>query len=293
MLIFSYLLLYWSYLVFPFLFYLFYRLIKKKKFSKPWVIFFILSIFFIYIRFVEPNIIIIKEEKIEVWFKANFVLISDLHLWFFKNKYFLQRIIDKINKIEDIDAVLIPWDFLYNLSPNTDLNKIFSPFKNLKIPVYATLWNHDSWFPWPYMKDKLLIALKNNNVNLLENKAMRLRNKNVILLWLWDYVEWEDHVSLLKDFKKQNNLVVITHTPDTVIYYEVNDNADLTVTWHTHWWQVRVPFLYKHIIPCKWDFDEGFYTLFWNKIFVSSWLWEVWLPMRLAIPPTIYKLSLE
>lgn len=293
MLFFSYLLLYWSYLVFPFLFFIIYRLFKNKKFTKPWVIFFILSIFFIYIRFVEPNIILTKEEEIEVWFNANFLVISDLHLWFFKNKYFLEKIISKINNFEDIDAVLIPWDFLYNLKSNTDLNNLFSPFKKLKYPVYATLGNHDDWFPWPYMTDKLIIALKNNNVVLLQNEAKRLKNKNVILLWLWDYTEWEKHVWLLKKFKKNDNLVVITHTPDTVIYYDSNDIPDITITGHTHGWQMRVPFLYKHVIPCKWDFDEWFYNLFWNKIFVSSWLWEVWLPFRLAIPPTIYKIKLN
>jgi hypothetical protein len=61
---------YASFLVFPFLIFLFYKIKNWKNFNKIQKIFFvflmILSIFFIDNRFIEPNIITVNETKINI-----------------------------------------------------------------------------------------------------------------------------------------------------------------------------------------------------------------------------------
>ena len=95
---------YISFAAFPFLALLCFFSYKKRQII--WlnklllgfvIILFILSISFIYARFIERNIIITKTNPITVGFSARIVVISDLHLGVFKNSNFLERIVKKIN----------------------------------------------------------------------------------------------------------------------------------------------------------------------------------------------------
>jgi len=283
----TYIIYYFSYLSFLLFFFLIYRIYKLSfKITKKEIFLFVLTLFFIYSRFIEPNLVLIKNKQIKTWFNANVVVLSDLHLWVYKDKFFLQKVVDKINTLQWIDFVLIPWDFAYVTTKNNDFVDLFSPLKNLKVPVFATLWNHDLSHPWPEIEKDLIIALEKYNIKLIENKSIKVWD--IIILWLWDNFAWTDDINLITKYKKDQNLIVLTHNPDTVLDYKKDDIPDITITWHTHGWQIRIPFIYKYVIPCKWEFDEWFYDYNQNKIFVSSWLWEVWLPMRLFIPPTIY-----
>lgn len=285
-------LFYWSYLVFLFLVYFAYRIYKNgfKKSKKTLVYFFIASVF-IYSRFIEPNLIILKKTQIDVWFKANIIVLTDLHLWLYKNEDFLKRVVKKVNLQNDIDFVLITWDFTYVMSTDSDFNKLFNPLKDIKFPVYAILWNHDLQYPWPNIKNNLTRVLEKYNIKILKNTI--IKHNDINILWFWEFREWLDNVWLLKDFSKNQNLIVIAHTPDTTLKYKYDDIPDITISWHTHWGQIRIPFIYKYFIPCIWDFDEWLYNYKNNKVFVSSGLGEVIYPFRLLIPPVINTLELR
>lgn len=288
------LIIYWSYLCFPFLIFCYSKFKKlKKDYPKHRVKFYLnlfmifVSFLFIYSRFIEPQIIVEHEHKIQVWFKWKVVVISDIHLWVYKDINFLKRVVNKINNIKNVDAVLIAWDLTYE--PNDDISSLFAPFKELKYRTYAVIGNHDDGNPGIPIEDKVRIALKRNNVIYLHNTASIIPDTNLKLLWLWDSWEMKDDVAMVNNYKKEDNLIVLTHNPDTSLKYtkSICELADITITGHTHWWQIRIPFLYKTQIPTSWDFDEWLYNHSWAKLFVSSGLWEVGLPMRLGIPPVI------
>ena len=92
-------------------------------------------------------------------------------------------------------------------------------------------------------------------------------------------------------FSQEDNLIVITHNPYITLRYS-NTIADLTVSWHTYGWQIRVSFIWKKVIPVKWDFVDGFYDRNGVKLYVTSWVWEVGLPLRFRIPPEIVVIDL-
>ena len=288
--------LYGSYIIFPFIFGLIFWIYKYKEAlqEKKFIFFLIIllifaSILFIYARFIERNIIFVKTTRIETGFSAKIVVISDIHLGIYKNSNFLQRIVKKINKIPDADALLIPGDFTYY--PPNDLETLFSPLKEIKIPIYAVLGNHDSERPGPPIQKKLEEALKNNWVIFLHNTDNVIKNTDINILWLGDNWAWEDDIDLINNYNSNDKLIVITHNPDTSLFY-YNNIPDITISWHSHGGQIRLPFIYHSFIPCKGDFDQWLYDTDFGKVFVSAWVGEVWLPMRLAVPPTIEILEL-
>ncbi|MBU2524607.1 metallophosphoesterase [Patescibacteria group bacterium] len=225
--------------------------------------------------------------KIEVGFSSKIIVISDLHLGIYKNTSFLKRVVNKINKIENIDAVLIPGDFTYY--PPENLEALFSPLKNIKFPIYAILGNHDSEKPGPPIQEKLQKALEKNGVTFLSNSNATI--KNMIVLGLGDKWAKQDDISKIDKFTKNDNLIVITHNPDTTLNYQ-NTIPDITISGHTHGGQIRIPFLYKQSIPCIGNFNRGLYHTNNGKVFITSGLGEIGLPMRLGIPPTIEVLEL-
>lgn len=291
----AFLIVYAWLLVFPFLIFLGYKYIKHK--NKSWKIhiwyflYFILSISFIYARFIEPQMIVVKHKEIQTGFQARFILISDLHLWLFKNEKFLEKIISKIQQQENIDGVLIPGDFTLVINENADLNTLFAPFSKLNIPVFATLGNHDTMRPGPNISQKLRNALETNKIIVLNNEKSQLLSKNIQILWLWDNWSNDDKTEIISEYSIEDNLIVLAHNPDTTLKY-TNNIADLTVSWHTHWWQIRVPFLWKKVLPVKWNFSDGYYEDNGIKLYITSGAWEVWLPLRFRIPPEIVILDL-
>jgi len=61
----------------------------------------------------------------------------------------------------------------------------------------------------------------------------------------------------------------------------------LTLAGHTHGGQIRIPYLYKKVIPVRGDvlWDQGLYSFKNEKVFVTSGIGEIGLPMRFLIPP--------
>ena len=286
----EYFLFYGSYLVFPFLFFIIYKIFYFKENIFYWIFLFF-TIIFIYSRFIEKNIITIKKQKIKVGFKAKIIVISDLHLGIFVKKSFLNRVVNKINKIKNVDFIVIPGDFVYDLENNFE--EIFDFFKKIKVPIFAVLGNHDFIVNNFEFKKDLVKALKNNNVILLDEK--KIKYKNINILGLNDYsFDKKINYEKINFFLKEKNTIVITHNPDKTLMYK-NNYPDLTISGHTHGGQIRIPFIYKKILKLKGKFNNRLYNLNndKSKLFISSGLGVVRLPLRFGIPPVIDVLNLE
>lgn len=290
----TFLVLYGWWLVFPFICFLFYKYKTQKNKSVKIIIwyffYFILSFLFVYARFIEPQLIIVKHKEIRTWFEWRFILLADLHLWIFKNEHFLKKIIKKIHTQKNIDGILIPWDFTLIIDENVDLEKLFSAFSEVNIPIFATLWNHDTMRPWPNISLKLRQVLEKNNIIVLNNESSMLSEKNIHILWLWDHWSQDDKVEMISNYSHNDHLIILAHNPDTTLKY-TNNIADITVSWHTHGGQIRIPLLRKKVLPVQWNFSDGYYNNNGVKLYVTSWVGEVWLPLRFGIPPEIVILN--
>lgn len=272
---------YGSWLVFPLL----YWFVKKRR-----IILILLAIIFIYARFIEPKLLFVNHYKIETGFKAKYALIADIHLGIYNNASILERTVDKINQL-DVDAVMIAGDLTYEPQFD-DMEVLFASLKKFKIPVYAVLGNHDCERPGPKVRGELVVILKKYGVHLITNKAMKLNG--ITILGLGSRWAREDKVSLLDSYNKDEKLIVLMHNPDTALDFKSNHYPDLTLAGHTHGGQIRIPYLYKKVIPVRGNvlWDQGLYKYKNGKVFVTSGIGEIGLPMRFLIPPVIDVLEL-
>jgi len=245
----------WSYFLLAFFLLIIRSLFRRKKLLR---LFFTVIIAWLFIRwrFIEPNQITFEEYNVWIWAETTVALIADLHLWVYKDWEYLQKVVTQINARSDVDIVMIAWDFLYNPTDDQTAETLFAPLKNLKKPVYAVLGNHDVFF----------------------------------LVWLWPYMAWEANTRLLDELTPTERVVVLAHNPDVIAQYP-NNNADLTLVWHTHCWQIRPPVLYealrKDILPVEWDFDCWLTQENTTTLFITPGIGEVLFPVRFNNPPTI------
>ena len=267
--------LYLSWIVFPIIIYF---IIKKE------IILIILSLLFIYARFVEPKMLLTNEYKINVGFKARYALISDIHLGVYNDERILEKTVKKINNLKNIDAVLIAGDLLYEAKVE-NIEKLFSSLKEIKIPIYAVLGNHDYVHHQRKEVKELEKVFKELNIKILKNEVIKLNGINIVGLgshWFKD-----DKVEILDQLKKEDKVVILTHNPDTT--YSIKRDNFILLSGHTHGGQIRIPYLYKKIIPVsgKIRWNQGLYQYKNGQVFVSSGIGEIGLPMRFLIPPTI------
>ena len=276
MLTFKIYLLYGSYLSFPFLWWM----LRRRNYF-----FIFLSILFIYARFVEPKILLLNHYKIETGFKAKYALVADIHLGVYNDESILKRVVEKVNS-QDVEALLIAGDFTYEPKIK-NLEKLFRPLQDVNVPVYAVLGNHDKRRPGANLDRELVTVLTKLGVHVIDNQEVKLNG--VTILGLGSHWANEDEVSLISKHTKEENLLVLTHNPDTTLNYPLNHVADVTLVGHTHGGQVRIPWLYHYAIPVsgKIPWDQGEYDYKHHKVFITSGVGIIGLPLRFLIPPVV------
>ncbi|MBN1499889.1 MAG: metallophosphoesterase [Spirochaetes bacterium] len=240
------------------------------------------SVILFWARFCEPYLIKIQRSNLDIGIDVKIALISDLHLGLFKNERFLCQIVDRINE-EEIDMVLIAGDLTY-WPEKYGIDDLFLPFENFRIPVYAVLGNHDVKKPGPEIRTEMEAALKKYNVHLLNNNLIEF--ENFTLAGLGSKWNGEDDVSILNSISGRKKIIVLTHNPDTAFKYRKR-MPDITLCGHLHGGQIRIPFLYKKVMPSKYGFDTGMNIKNNSKIYISAGTGEVGLPMRFLNPPVI------
>lgn len=300
---------YGFYLLFPLLIILIWQLSKNSKKSIELIIILIFVLFLIWMRFVEPELIIVKKYNFnktnEIGRVLKVAVFSDIHLGVYNNKDLLKKTVKKIEKLEP-DVVIIPGDFLY-FSNIEKINKDFSVLKNISAPTFAVLGNHDYGKKGNDVSNDLKMALESLGVIMVDNKSERINIDNDYGKSTLEIIGVEDFLVGNPDYRvlEKNNIkneadfsLLVTHNPDSI--YDIKDleidsykKIDLMIAGHTHAGQIRIPILYKHIIPTKYGFDKGFYNISDLDIFVTPGIGNVALPLRFMNFPEISVLNIK
>ena len=286
-------LFYGSYLALPFIAYLLWRMRKPGR-RVIGTCLLMISLLFVWSRFVEPQMIRVQEATLSgTRINARIALVSDIHLGIYKDSDFLERVVTRINALP-ADAVVIAGDFTYEPAQGS-LQALFSPLARLQQPVYAVLGNHDQQAPGPDIDQALRKALTDNAVQIIEG---RIVDTNSGYRWagLGDHWAGKDDPAFLKAAQTDLPTLVVTHNPDSAMRLAPTD-AVLVLAGHTHGGQIRIPWLYRKVIPTAHDFDRSEQFAHTPegdvRVFTTTGVGEIGLPMRLFNPPTIDLLHLR
>lgn len=327
MLAFHLFIFYGSFLVFPFILLLIWLSVRKSsKKVLLWITvpLLLLSFIFVYARFIERYWIRVYDEHLTFSAEKEFprlsrvknashvnspqknllkvAVFSDPHLGVYKKSDFLKRVVDKMNA-ENPDLVLIPGDFTYYVDPK-DYENLFASLREIKAPVYAVTGNHDAEKPGELTSEDVRAMVSPHDVFMIDNQKTEItvKDQKITIVGLSDIWEGLTDYELLKDLSEDSLNFVLAHNPDAA--YEMVDyfqrvhgapvqNVDLVVSGHTHGGQIRIPWLYKKMIPTRHDFDQGFYDVENLKVFVTSGVGEVGLPMRFLVAPEVVVMNID
>lgn len=287
------LLIYWgSWLAFPYLIWLSFRMLKNwKGWDVPSrimaSIILVAGLLFVDARFVEPQLLHTRTTVLNLGFKARIALISDIHLGIYKRPSYLEKVVSRLNEL-DVDVVLIAGDLTYH--PDRSIEELLAPLRQSRHVILAVLGNHDEERPGPPVQNAVKSALVRHGAILLEGRSLDIKGYTVA--GLGDMWAGKDDLNSLPSSAKTRPVIALMHNPDTAMKFASGDVA-LAVAGHTHGGQIRIPYLYKKVIPTQNPFDSGLHGFAPVPVFVTSGLGEISLPMRFLNPPVIDVLDIR
>jgi uncharacterized protein len=249
-----------------------------------YVVIIIVLALFLWIWFFETRAIIIRTTKIATGWEARYVLISDIHAGLWKRGGWVKKIIGNIQDIPNIEAVFVAGDWIF-YPTQRQLRTLFTPFRELRVPVYGTFGNHDWGRPGPRFAELLKQHLQTCGVDLIDGQIRKLPH-DVTLIGIDDAWENPTGSDFLHTLKESSRTLVLAHNPDSILTFSYP--PDLTLVGHSHCGQIRIPWLYKFFLPLKSGYEKGYYETPHGKLYVTCGLGETdVLPFRLFNRPAI------
>lgn len=254
-------------------------------------------------RFVEPQILVAHEETIllpgasEASPSIRVALFGDPHIGMFGNAIPIRRIVDRINA-ETVDAVFLAGDLTYYPDPE-NIPEDFAALADLDAPLFAVLGNHDVGFPGDDLTDALFRALGEAGATVMHNRAIEteIGRRRLIVSGASDLWQRRQDFGFSATLPEGVPVLLLTHNPDTALVVPDTFNYDLMLAGHTHGGQVRVPFLYRSVLPVTGPFDKELHRFpspaGERLVYVTTGTGMVGLPMRFLMPPRIDILTIH
>lgn len=225
----------------------------------------------LWIWFYETNSIIINYHEISNEHDLQIVFISDLHLGTFKNKEYMQKVVDLLNLQNNVDIILIGGDF-FNTPKFEDVPDLLSPLADLTKPTFAVLGNHDIALPGEDYSDLLYDILPKIGVEIIEGSATNFfhNNRTFKIQGLFDQWSGKNKEVVVES----ENTILLMHNPDTFENISFKTTPLISLAGHTHCGQIRVMNLYKAFLPINSTYEGGLYDTQNGKLLVSCGLGE-------------------
>ena len=283
----------------------------KKKFKLFFIIIFILifiiSLLFLYSRFIATNGLVVKEYKItnsnlsDKFHGLKIVHLSDLHYGTTFNNKELTKLINKINLTKP-DIVVLTGDlFDKSYEPNNNqINHIIKSFNQIETTIgkYAISGDQDNNSNWEkIINNSHFINLNNDYTSIYDEE-----NNYIFLAGLSSNLndeinpkinKIENYLSSLNNENQPIFKILLMHEPDYINNFNYS-NYDLILAGHSLNGQIRIPFLGAIYTPkgSKKYFDE-YYKLKNTDLYISSGLGTTKYNFRFLNKPSfnLYRLT--
>jgi len=217
----------------------------------------------------------------------------------------VRRVIDTANALKS-DLIVLLGDYiaryrhfsserLPEAAWSTELARLSAP-----LGTWAILGNHDWWYDLAAVRR----ALAEVRIPLLENRAIPLDadGRRLWLAGIGDQLAYplgygrfrgiDDLPGTLAQVATDDPVLLLVHEPD--IFPKVPARVALTLAGHTHGGQIRVPFVWRALVPSQYGarFAYGHIEEDGRHMIVSGGLGTSIIPARLGVPPEIVRIDL-
>ncbi len=255
----------------------------------------IVTLFLVWGNFIEPNMLIIHDHKIESErLKSSFdglkiVHFSDLHYGTTKEKN-VKKLVKNINSLKP-DIVVFTGDLMeenYDFNENDIklltkyLNKI-----NAKLGKYAVVGNHDVTNEnyKNILYDSKFVLLQ-NNYDIIYNE----KSDAIAIYGLDDNLLGTPKIANMKT-KELNTIsykIVAMHEPDYVDEFINDYDTSLVLAGHSHGGQVRIPLVMRLFLPKGGrKYYKSYYDFNGTPMYVSNGIGASSVNFRFLSTPSI------
>ena len=271
---------------------------KQKKLLKKLII--LLTIILVFLicwgKFIEPNILTIKEYKITNQSLPNsfngvkIVQFSDLHYGTGFDKKRLENLTDKINSITP-DIIIFTGDLIDKnyVATDDDIKILMNCLKKMdsNLGKYSVIGNHD------FYNENFVNIMSEADFKVLKNTYDTVYNKtnNPVVIYGLDNITYgTPEISNLTN-KEIDNIpykIVLLHEPDYIDEFINNYDMNLILSGHSHNGQIKLPFIKPFYLPnnAK-NYYNNHYTHENIDIYVSNGVGNSIVDFRLFTPPSI------
>ena len=228
------------------------------------------------------------------------IQLSDFHLEEFTEPFFLERIVEHVNRLE-ADMVLLTGDFITRGS----LNFLFEHhaamrcaeiLATIRCPQkFAVLGNHDVAVSAPMVT----AALQSQGLPVLHNRfdTLTLRGDSLHIAGTADPGTDRPDLNTAVPLNPRGPVILMSHAPDYadfVVSHPRGASVDLMLSGHSHGGQVRLPVLGPLVLPpLGRKYVEGLFRFNNMQLYVNRGIGTVGIPIRLNCPPEITLITLD
>lgn len=263
------------------------KLVKAVIRFVRWVLSFCMTLvliaigIYIYARYIEPELLTVKQQVLTTQSiqlsqePLKVVQFSDVHLGLGFTSSHLNRVVERINKLEP-DLIIFTGDLIEDNKEFTEVEETAAILGKLKATYgkFAVYGNHDHGGNGTKRYAKILAAA---DFQLLvnENQLITLKNgQRINLIGIDDKLLGKVNIEkAMEETRKSDYNIFISHAPDVadeVTGYPI----DLQLSGHSHGGQVRIPFIGAPFTPPYANkYIKGRYTFEDNKrmiLYVNS-----------------------
>ncbi len=282
---------YLSYLLFPLVIFTLYAGWSGYFSLHQSVFIFLLSVFLIYARFIEPHLVHVRQHQYRLNPNQPFAksvkvaLIADLHVGLYSgHERQLRIIVEKLNQAQP-DIVVVAGDWTYE--PEHKLAEELQVLRQIQAPIYSVPGNHDEQYPGPPIQELLKHALDVNDVIDIEGKIVEFDEFR--LIGIGDLWAGKTDMRFMPELPQDKPWLILSHNPDTVDMVPELPSRPLMLSGHTHGGQVELPWITNYIMKkvSILGHKKGFYEHEHADVFVTVGTGMVGVPFRFRVPPTI------